>query len=155
MKNILKITALLLVLVLSLSMVFACTPVEDEPLEDVKDQVEKPVEDEKEPEKENQILGREDNIKFDFLVTHANGEQVLFKVETTKDNLGDALLEGSIASGDEGEFGLYVTVVDGEEASWEKDQAYWYFYKDGEPLMEGVSSTPIANGDSFEAVYTK
>ncbi len=156
MKKFIKITSLLLILILSLSMIFACSPdavVEDENNEtDIPEQLPEKEEEEK---KENQILGKEGNIKFDFVVTHADGSKVTYKVETTKDNLADALLEGSIAKGEEGEFGIYFTEIDGEEASFEKDQSYWYFYKDGEPLMTGASTTPIANGDKFEAIYTK
>lgn len=149
-----KIIALLLITLLSLTFAVACTPVET-PNEEVSTGADLDVELPEAPEKENQILGKEENTKFVFTVTHSDGSKVQFNVETTKDNLGDALLEGSIVKGDMGEFGLYVTEIDGEEASWEKDNAYWYFYKDGEPLMEGVSSTPIAEGDNFEARYTK
>lgn len=150
-----KITALLLVLILSLAVFVACAPADDTTPDEVSTGADIDVELPEAPEKENQILGKEGNIKFIFTVTHSDGKKVQFNVETTKDNLGDALLEGHIVHGDEGEFGLYVTEVDGEEASWEKDNAYWYFYKDGEPLAEGVSSTPIAEGDNFEARYTK
>lgn len=148
-----KIIALLLITILSLALIVACTPVEtpDEVSTGADIDVELP----EESEKENQILGKEGNTKFTFTVTHADGSKVQYNVETTKDNLGDALLEGSIIKGDMGEFGIYVTEVDGEKASWENDNAYWYFYKDGEPLMEGISSTPIAEGDNFEARYTK
>ena len=149
-----KITALLLVLILSLALIVACTPA-DTPDDEVSTGADINVELPESPEKENQILGKEENTKFIFTVTHSNGDKIQFNVETTKDNLGDALLEGHLVKGDEGEFGLYVTEVDGEEASWEKDSAYWYFYKDGEPLATGVSSTPIAEGDNFEARYTK
>ena len=106
-------------------------------------------------EKNDPILGREENIKFVFTVTHSDKSKVEFKIETSKDNLGDALLDGNIVKGEVGEYGLYVTEVDGEVADWNTDQSYWYFYKNGEALMTGVSSTPIAEGDSFEAVYTK
>lgn len=149
-----KITALLLVLILSLALIVACTPA-DTPDDEVSTGADINAELPEPTEKENQILGKEENTKFIFIVTHSNGDKIQFNVETTKDNLGDALLEGYLIKGDEGEFGLYVTEVDGEEASWEKDSAYWYFYKDGEPLTTGVSSTPIAEGDKFEARYTK
>lgn len=105
--------------------------------------------------KEDPLLGREENIKFVFTVTHSDKSEVVFKIETTKDNLGDALLEGNIVKGEVGEYGLYVTEVDGEVADWDTNKSYWYFYKNGEALMTGISSTPIAEGDSFEAIYTK
>ena len=150
-----KIITLLLITILSLTAVIACTPAEipenDVPSTGADINVELP----QETEKENQILGKEGNTKFIFTVIHADGSEVQYNVETTKSTLADALLEGSIIKGDEGEFGIYVTEIDGEKADFDKDGAYWYFYKDGEPLMEGISATPIAEGDSFEARYTK
>lgn len=149
MKKILSLSLALLLLTLSLTFLFSCADTQ----EGVNDNVENLPE--QKEEVKNEILGKETNIKFDFTVTHADGSSVLFKVETTCDNLGDALLEGGIVKGDNGEFGLYVNEIDGEVASWDKDNAYWYFYKNGEALMTGISSTPIENGDSFEAKYTK
>ena len=152
-----KFIALLLVMILSLAVITACTPAPVETPEDdvVSTGADLDVELPEAPEKENQILGKEGNTKFVFTVTHADGSQVQFNVETTKDNLGDALLEGSIIKGDMGQFGIYVTEIDGETASWEKDNAYWYFFKNGEALLKGISATPIAEGDNFEARYTK
>lgn len=99
------------------------------------------------PEKENEILGKEGNIKFTFIVTQGDGEKVQFNVETTKDNLADALLEGNIIKMSD----AFVTEIDGEKA---EDDASWCFYKDG-ALVEGIASTTIAEGDVFEAKYTK
>lgn len=100
------------------------------------------------PEKENEILGKEGNIKFTFIVTHNDGEKVQFNVETTKDNLADALLEGNIIKMS-GESDIIVTEIDGEKA---EGDASWLFYKDG-ALVEGIASTTIAEGDVFEAKY--
>ena len=150
-----KITSLLLVMLISLVTLIACAPAEVPNEDEVSTGADINVELPEAPEKENQILGKEGNIKFFFTVTHADGSKVQFNVETTKDNLGDALLEGNIIKGDEGQFGIYVTEIDGEVADFDKDGAYWYFYKDGEALLEGISVTPIAEGDNFEARYTK
>ena len=150
MKKILSLTLTLILIALSATLLFSCA---DEK-ESVNNDIVENLPDEKE-EIKNEILGKENNIKFDFFVTLSDGSTRLYKIETTKDNLGDALLEGNLIKGEEGEFGLYVTEVAGEVADWDKDNAYWYFYKNGEALMTGVSSTPIENGDSFEAKYTK
>ncbi|MBR5459897.1 MAG: DUF4430 domain-containing protein [Clostridia bacterium] len=151
-----RILSALIVLALACTMLFACTP--ETPEVDGKEEL---------PEKDiigeisataadlNTVPEEDNKIVIDFIVTHSDGNKVAYAVKTDKDNLGDALLEEGIINGDKGEFGIYVTEVDGEEASWEKDSAYWYFYKDGEALMTGISSTPIADGDKFEAVYTK
>jgi len=100
------------------------------------------------PEKENVILGKEENIKFTFRVTHKDGVKVQYNVETTKDNLLDALLEGSIIKLSDS----VVAEVDGAKLD---EEAKWSFYKDGEALSDELSSVAIAEGDSFEAVYTE
>ena len=99
--------------------------------------------------KENEILGKEGNIKLTLLVTHKDDSRVMYNVETTKDNLGDALLEGSIIKCD----GSTVTEVDGEAS--EAGKACWSFYKNGETLVADIFSASIAEGDSFEARYIK
>ena len=161
MKNLLKITSVFAILLLCVALLFSCNTAEkeNEPTLDNGEQIEDTVtpDNEKKPEKENQILGKEGNVKFDFVVSHKDGSKVTYKVESTKNTLEGALTESTppIISGEEGPYGLYVTVVDGEEASWDKDKAYWAFYKDGELLLEGVSSTIVKNGDIIEAVYTQ
>jgi hypothetical protein len=158
MKNLIRLTSLVLVLMLSLALILACAPAQndesDEPVSTGANiDIELP---ESTPsERENQILGKEGNIKFFFAVTHEDGTKTFYNIETTKDTLAGALLEGNLIKGEEGPYGLYVTEIRGEVADFDKDGSYWYFYKDGEPLMQGISETPIANDDSFEAVYTK
>ena len=51
--------------------------------------------------------------------------------------------------GEESQYGLYVTTVNGLTAD-ESQQQSWCFTKGGEDVMTGVDSTPIADGDHFE-----
>ena len=60
-----------------------------------------------------------------------------------------------LVEGEEGAYGLYINSVNGIEASWDKDQAYWSVSKNGEMLMTGVDTTNIANGEKYELTYTK
>ena len=53
-----------------------------------------------------------------------------------------------------GDYGLYITEVDGEAAVYEEDGAYWAFYQDGEYANQSVDQTPISDGDAFSLVYT-
>ncbi len=57
-------------------------------------------------------------------------------------------------SGYEGPYGLTLTAINGITADWEKDNAYWAVYVNGELANYGVSSQPIANGDVFRFEYT-
>ena len=85
----------------------------------------------------------------------AGDKTVTFTLKTDKTVLGDVLKDNNLVEGDEGEFGLYITSVNGIEASWEKDQAYWSVSKNGEMLMTGVDGVTIANGEKYELTYTK
>ena len=84
------------------------------------------------------------------------GEQsVTFTIKTDAETLGDALLAHSLIAGDQGDFGLYVKVVNGITADYDVDQSYWGFSKNGEYMMTGVDGTAIADGEVYELTYTK
>ena len=53
-----------------------------------------------------------------------------------------------------GSAGLY-DVIDGEKADWNDGEAWWCISKDGTPLSVGMKQTPLADGDHFEAVFTR
>ena len=73
---------------------------------------------------------------------------------TDAEYLGEVLLAEGLVEGDESEYGLMITTVDGEQAVYETDGAYWAFYVGDEYASLGVDQTPIAEGDSFSLVYT-
>ena len=80
---------------------------------------------------------------------------VTFTVHTDKPTVGEALQELDIIDGEEGPYGLYVKFVNGIEADYNKNGAYWAFNKDGGYMSTGVDKTEFSDGDSFELVYTK
>lgn len=63
--------------------------------------------------------------------------------------------EGLTFSGDESEYGLMVTVVNGETADFNVDGSYWAFYINDEYCNYGIDSQPVTDGDSFKIEYTK
>ncbi|MDE6725536.1 MAG: DUF4430 domain-containing protein [Ruminiclostridium sp.] len=85
----------------------------------------------------------------------ADTKEITLTVHTDKENLGAALLEYELVSGDQSEYGLYIKSVNGIQADYDKDQAWWAISKDGEMLMTGADSTPIADGENYELTYTK
>lgn len=85
----------------------------------------------------------------------AEEKSVEFTVHTDKENLGDALSEYNLISGEQGAYGLYVKVVNGILADYNTTQSYWGINKNGESLMTGVDSVEIIDGDSYEFIYTK
>lgn len=80
---------------------------------------------------------------------------VALTVKTDKDNLEDALTEHSLISGEKGPYGMYVKLVNGIEADYDKDKTYWSLSKNGEYLTTGVSDTKIADEDKYEFTYIK
>ena len=85
----------------------------------------------------------------------ADTKEITLTVHTDKENLGAALLEYELVSGDQSEYGLYIKSVNGIQADYDKDQAWWAISKDGEMLMTGADSTPVADGENYELTYTK
>ena len=61
----------------------------------------------------------------------AEEQIVTFTVKTDKDTVGAALLENKLIEGEESEYGLYIKVVNGITADYDKDKSYWAFYVDG------------------------
>lgn len=87
-------------------------------------------------------------------VIHEDGTEKSFSYQTDAEYLGEVLEENGLIQGEQGAFGLYIQVVDGESAVYEEDGAYWAFYQDGEYAQQSVDLTPICDGDSFSLVYT-
>ena len=82
------------------------------------------------------------------------GKAVVFTIKTDAKTVGDALLENELIAGDEGAYGLYVKVVNGLRADYDKDRAYWGFNVNGETSFTGVDMTDITDGGVYELVYT-
>lgn len=89
------------------------------------------------------------------LEVKAGEKSVTFSVNTDREMLGEALSEIGLIEGEEGEFGLYIKVVNGIKADYDTDQSYWALCENGEMLMTSADLTPIQNGAHFELVYTK
>lgn len=85
----------------------------------------------------------------------AEDQSVIFTIKTDENTVGAALLENELIAGEEGQYGLYVKVVNGITADYDIDQSYWAFYIDGEYAMSGVDTTEITEGAKYQLVYTK
>ncbi|MEG1476494.1 MAG: DUF4430 domain-containing protein [Oscillospiraceae bacterium] len=72
-----------------------------------------------------------------------------FDIKTNAEFLGDALLDEKIVEGDMGQYGLFITKVDGVAADASKNE-WWCITKAGEQVNTGADTTPIADGDTFE-----
>ena len=102
---------------------------------------------------ENTTFGKGSNTLI--VTVEASDKSVDFTIKTDKTVVGDALKEHKLIDGEEGPYGLYVKVVNGIEADYDKDESYWAFNKDGESMQTGVDQSEFKNGDHYELVYTK
>ncbi|MDD2955497.1 MAG: DUF4430 domain-containing protein [Oscillospiraceae bacterium] len=93
--------------------------------------------------------GQAGEKELQVTVTAAPGSDTVHKIETEAEFLGEALQEAKIIEGEAGPYGLYITAADGVTAD-ESQQQWWCITKDGEAVMTGADSTPIADGDRFE-----
>jgi len=87
-------------------------------------------------------------------VVHGSGESKDFTYQTDEEFLGPVILGSGLVEGENGQFGLYIKVVDGEQAIYEVDNAYWSLYVGEELAMQGADLTPIEDGGVYKLVYT-
>lgn len=87
-------------------------------------------------------------------VVHKDASEKVFTYATDEEFLGAVLVAEGLVEGDDSDFGLMITSVDGEEASWDADQSYWALYIGEDYATTGADSTPVNDGDSFKLVYT-
>lgn len=87
---------------------------------------------------------------FTVEVVDIEGNTVKFTVQTDEKTVGEALQKLGVIEGEEGDYGLYIKVVNGITADFDKDGTYWAFYVDGEYAMTGADMTDVVNG----TVYT-
>ena len=76
-----------------------------------------------------------------------------FEYETTKEYLGEVLKDEGLVEGEEGDYGLFITSVDGEEAN-SANEEWWCLTIDGESSMTSADQTVIEDGDHFELTLT-
>ena len=90
------------------------------------------------------------------LLVTADEKTVTFTLHTDKTNLADAMLELDLCAGDVGDYGLYITYVNGIRADYDLDGGYyWNLLVDGEASMSGASFAMIVPGSTYELVRTK
>ncbi|MCL2082655.1 MAG: DUF4430 domain-containing protein [Oscillospiraceae bacterium] len=96
-----------------------------------------------------QVIGQ-GGTAFRLEVTDGNGLTAAWNVHTDETTVGDALL--SVGFTDANDF---ITDVNGMKADFDKDNAYWAFYIDGEYATTGAGSTTIEPDKTYAFVYTK
>ena len=96
---------------------------------------------------EDTVLGEGDTT-FTLAVT-AEEKTVKFTISTDKETLGEALTDLGLIDGETGDYGLYITEVNGMTLVYETDGMYWAFYVNGEYGSTGCELTEIEDGATY------
>ena len=86
-------------------------------------------------------------------VVHKDGTSKDFTYQTEEEYLGPVLLNEGIVEGSMGDYGLYITAVDGETADYSVDQSWWGLYIGEESATTGADAVAIQDGGSYKLVY--
>ncbi len=97
---------------------------------------------------ESNVLG-EGETAFTLTVIDPDGNETSYEIHTDETTVGAALVALELVSGEDSDYGLYVTTVNGITLDWDTDGMYWAFYIDGEYAMTGVDSTDIVAGTTY------
>ena len=90
-------------------------------------------------------------------VVSEDGSSKMYELNTDAEYLEQAFAEteGLEITNEEGPYGMTIMAVNGEEARWEVNQAYWSIMVNGEYGMYGASEQVVNDGDAFQLVFTK
>ena len=87
-------------------------------------------------------------------VVHGDGSSKDFTYKTDEEYLGPVLMTEGLVVGEMGPYGLMISAVDGEEAVWEVNNAYWALFVGEEYATSGADTTPVYDGSTFKLEYT-
>ena len=93
-------------------------------------------------------------VPFTVIVTDEDGTEATFEFRSEAATVGEALLAEGLIEGDESDYGLYITSVNGITADWDTENAYWAFYINGEYAQTGVDATEITEGAVYSLTKT-
>ena len=91
---------------------------------------------------------------YTITVVHSDGSEKVFEGYSDAEYLGTVLVETGAVEDNQSDYGLSILVADGEEASWEKDNAYWSVYVGDEPAITGADQIVLEDGGIYSVVYT-
>ena len=93
--------------------------------------------------------GTEGGKTFTLEVILTDGSSKEHKLSTDAEFVGEALLSEGLIAGSTGEYGLFITTVDGITAD-SANQEWWCLTVNGEEWMYGIDQTPITDGGHYE-----
>ncbi len=88
-------------------------------------------------------------VSFIVEVVDAEGNAEYFDITTDKATVGEALLAEGLIAGENGQYGLYVTEVNGIVCDYDADGSWWGFYINGQSAPTGVDGTDVESGAQY------
>ena len=82
-------------------------------------------------------------------ISHLDGTSRDIELKTDAETLWDAMVEEDLVQGEDGQYGIWITAVDGETADETQGQ-YWVFTRDGQWVDTACDSTYIEDGQHYE-----
>lgn len=101
------------------------------------------------PVKDGATLG-EGATSFTLEIVDEDANSITSTIKTDATTVGEALLDLGIIDGEDSEYGLFVTTVNGKTLDYDKDGKYWAFYIDDEYAATGVDATEIVEGSTYK-----
>ena len=85
----------------------------------------------------------------------AEEKSIVITLKTDETNFGQALRKSGFVQGSDGDYGLYISHVNGIKAVYEEDGAYWSFLGgDGSYMTNGVDDIQLTGNDAYQLAYT-
>lgn len=103
-------------------------------------------------ENNGSISVNEEQKTVNFKIVFEDGTQKTVELKTQRKTLAEALVDANIITYKDD--GLYTT-IDGVTADFSKDGSWWCITKGGQMCNFGLNDIIIADGETYEATYTK
>lgn len=89
-------------------------------------------------------------------VVDNNKQETEYTVHTDAETLKQVMDEadGLTYTGDDSDYGLMITTVNGVTVDFNVDGAYWAFYVNNEYCNYGIKEQPVNDKDEFKIEYT-
>jgi len=91
---------------------------------------------------------------FTVTVVRKDGSSKDYTYQTREKYVGPVLQAEGLIEGNMGAYGLEITKVEGVQAIYNEDKAYWAVYEGEEYAMQGIDTTPVVDGGVYKLVYT-
>ena len=91
---------------------------------------------------------------FTVTVVRKDGTSKDYTYTTSEEFVGPVLEKEGLIEGNAGPYGMEITKVDGEQAIYNEDKAYWAVYEGEEYALQGIDTTPAVDGGVYKLVYT-